>query len=171
VPLLTVEVMSDTAVPGISPAHLEGKGHTMPEPDQLVSYAAPIADGTDGPVVMLNLNKYREVAAYADGRETGGRSGREVYLDYGVVAQQALAAVGAKILWATEATAPLIGCDHDAYDEVLAIWYPSRASFVELTNFPGYQDALVHREAALAWSSLIPCVGSDDATLKTPFDV
>ena len=42
--------MSDTAVPGISPAHLEGKGHTMPEPDQLVSYAAPIADGTDGPV-------------------------------------------------------------------------------------------------------------------------
>jgi uncharacterized protein (DUF1330 family) len=150
---------------------LDGKGHTMPEEAQVAGYAAPIVDGTDGPVVMLNLNKYRERAAYADGRDTGGRSGREVYLDYGVVAQQGLAAVGAKILWATDATAPLIGCEHDAYDEVLAIWYPSRAAFIELTNFPGYQDALVHREAALAWSSLIPCAGSADATLSSPFGV
>jgi uncharacterized protein (DUF1330 family) len=141
----------------------------MPEEAQLAAYVAPLADGTDGPVVMLNLNRYRERAAYADGRDTGGRSGREVYLDYGVVAQQGLAAVGAKILWAADASAPLIGCDHDAYDEVLAIWYPSRAAFVELTNFPGYQEALAHREAALAWSALIPCVGSEDATLSSPF--
>lgn len=165
--------MSTEAAGPVAPSaeFLEGKGHTMPDPEQLEAYAAPIADGTDGPVVMLNLNKYRERAAYADGRDAGGRSGREVYLDYGIVAQQGLAAVGAKILWATEATTPLIGCEHDAYDEVLAIWYPDRAAFVELTNFPGYTDALVHREAALAWSSLIPCAGSDDATLKTPFDV
>ena len=145
--------------------------HNMPDADQIAAYAAPIADGTDGPVVMLNLNKYRTVGEYADGRDVGGRSGREIYAEYGAVAMQGLAAVGAKILWATEATAPLIGCEHDAYDEVLAIWYPSRAAFIDLTNFPGYQDALVHRDAALAWSSLIPCVGSDDATLKTPFDV
>lgn len=145
--------------------------HNMPAPEQLEAYVAPIAAGTDGPVVMLNLNKYREVAEYEDGRDVGGKSGREVYNDYGAVAVQGLAHVGAKILWATEATTPLIGCDHDAYDEVLAIWYPSRAAFVELTNFPGYQDALVHRDAALAWSSLIPCVGSDDAALHSPFDV
>lgn len=165
--------MSTDASDPVAPTaeFLEGKGHTMPEDAQLAAYVSPIADGSDGPVVMLNLNKYRERAAYADGRDTGGRAGREVYLEYGIVAQQALASVGAKILWATDATTPLIGCDHDAYDEVLAIWYPSRASFVQLTEFPGYQDALVHREAALAWSSLIPCVGSDDATLKTPFDV
>ena len=163
--------MSTDAADPVAPTaeHLEGKGHTMPADAQLAAYVAPIGDGTDAPVVMLNLNKYRERAAYADGRDTGGRSGREVYLDYGVVAQQALAAVGAKILWATEASTPLIGCDHDAYDEVLAIWYPSRAAFVELTNFPGYQEALAHREAALAWSSLIPCVGSADATLSSPF--
>ena len=149
--------------------HLEGKGHTMPEDEQMAAYVGPIAKGTDGPVVMLNLNKYREHAAYADGRDAGGRSGREVYADYGVVALQALAHVGAEILWMTDATTPLIGCEHDAYDEVLAVWYPSRASFVELTNFPGYVEATVHREAALAWSSLIPCVGSDDAVLAGPF--
>ena len=162
-------VASESAAP--TEEFLAGKGHTMPEPEQVAAYAGPIGDGTDGPVVMLNLNKYRERAAYADGRDTGGRSGREVYLDYGVVATQALAAVGARILWATDATTPLIGCEHDAYDEVLAIWYPSRASFIELTNYPGYQDALVHREAALAWSSLIPCVGSSEPVLENPFDV
>jgi uncharacterized protein (DUF1330 family) len=164
--------MSPDAVDHVAPAaeFLEGKGHTMPADDQVAAYAAPIVDGADAPVVMLNLNKYRERAAYADGRDAGGRSGREVYLDYGVVAQEALAAVGAKILWAADAAAPLIGCDHDAYDEVLAIWYPNRAAFIELTNYPGYQDALVHREAALAWSSLIPCAGSADATLSNPFD-
>jgi uncharacterized protein (DUF1330 family) len=163
--------MSNTAPGAVAPTaeFLEGKGHTMPADEQVAAYAGPIADGTDAPVVMLNLNKYRDLAAYADGRDTGGRSGREVYLDYGVVAQQGLAAVGAKILWATEAAAPLIGCEHDTYDEVLAIWYPNRAAFIELTSFPGYQDALVHREAALLWSALIPCAGNADATLTTPF--
>lgn len=145
--------------------------HTMPAPEQLEGYAAPIGDGTDGPVVMLNLNKYRPVAEYEDGRDAGGRTGREVYNEYGLVALQALAAVGAKVLWDTPMTAPLIGCEHDTYDEVLAIWYPSRAAFIELTNFPGYQEALAHRSAALAWSSLIPCVGSADATLSAPYEV
>jgi len=143
--------------------------HNMPSDDQVATYAAPIADGTDAPVVMLNLNKYRDQAVYEDGRDAGGRSGREVYLDYGIVAQQGLAAVGAKILWATEMAAPLIGCGHDTYDEVLAIWYPSRAAFIELTQFPGYQDALAHRDAALERSALIPCAGDADATLRSPF--
>ncbi len=163
---------NDASGPGAPTAEvLAGKSHTMPEPSQVAAYAAPIADGTDGPVVMLNLNRYRERAAYADGRDAGGRAGREVYLDYAAVATQALAAVGARILWATEMDAPLVGCDHDTYDEVLAIWYPNRAAFIELTNYPGYQDALVHREAALAWSALIPCVGSAEPVLENPFDV
>ena len=147
------------------------RAHNMPDETQFAAYVAPIADGTDGPVVMLNLNKYRDVGRYEDGRDVGGKTGREIYNEYGAVAVQALAAVGAKILWATEATTPLIGCEHDAYDEVLAIWYPNRAAFIELTNFPGYQDALVHRDAALQWSSLIPCVGSPDATLSAPYQV
>lgn len=143
--------------------------HNMPSDDQVAAYAAPIGTDADGPVVMLNLNKYRDVGVYEDGRDAGGRTGREVYLDYGIVAQQGLAAVGAKILWATEMAAPLIGCDHDTYDEVLAIWYPSRAAFIELTQFPGYQEALAHRDAALERSALIPCVGSPDMTLSSPF--
>lgn len=143
--------------------------HTMPLDDQMAAFVGPLAAGTDGPIVMLNLNRYREVAVYADGRDAGERSGRAVYLDYGVVAQAGLDRVGGKVLWATDSSAPLIGCDHDTFDEVLAVWYPSRQAFIELTSDPAYQEALAHREAALETSALIPCVGEADPVLRTPF--
>ena len=58
---------------------------------------------------------------------------------------------------------------HDTFDEVLAIWYPSRQAFLDLTSDPAYQEALAHREAALETSALIPCVGEADAALRSPF--
>jgi hypothetical protein len=53
----------------------------------------------------------------------------------------------------------LIGCDHDAYDEVLAVWYPNRAAFLEMTGIPWCRDALVHHTAALEHASIIACTG------------
>jgi uncharacterized protein (DUF1330 family) len=144
--------------------------HTFPTDDQLAAYAASIAEHGDGPVVMLNLNKYRDVAVYEDGRDAGGVSGRECYLRYGVVAQEALAALGGRILWLTDATAPVIGCDHEAYDEVLAVWYPSRSTFLKLTDHPGYAEALAHRDAALERAAILPCVAGAEPRLGTPFD-
>jgi uncharacterized protein (DUF1330 family) len=144
--------------------------HTFPTQEQLAAYSAPAGTDEDAPVVMLNLNHYREVAEYEDGRSADGLSGREVYLRYGVVAQQALDAVGGRILWATEATTPLIGCDHDTFHEVLAVWYPNRAAFVALTEYPGYVEALAHRAAALDRAALIPCVAGAEPKLGTPFD-
>ena len=66
---------------------------------------SPAGDG-DGPVVMLNLNRYRERARY-DERRAGRRvrrtsSGREAYLRYGAVASAVLARVGGRILWHTD---------------------------------------------------------------------
>lgn len=142
--------------------------HTFPDDQQLAAFAAA-SQADDGPIVMLNLNRYRDVAVYEDGRDAGGASGREVYLQYGIVAQQALDALGAKVLWMTEATTPVIGCDHDAYDEVLAVWYPSRAAFLSLTDHPGYTEALAHREAALEQAVIIPCPGSAEPALGVSF--
>ena len=57
------------------------------------------------PVVMLNLNRYRERAEY-DGRPArrGVRdvSGREAYMRYGAVAAAVLERVGGRILWHTD---------------------------------------------------------------------
>ena len=144
--------------------------HSFPTDTQQVAFAQAMADG-DGPIVMLNLNRYRDVAVYGDERDAEGASGRDVYLRYGIVAQQGLERVGAKILWATDTYTPLIGCEHDAFDEVLAVWYPSRAAFLDLTSAPDYVAALEHRQAALDWAALVPCHSGAEAALTNPFDV
>jgi uncharacterized protein (DUF1330 family) len=120
------------------------------------------------PVVMLNLNRYRDVADYGDGRDEKV-SGREAYLRYGAVAFAALTSVGAHILWSTDAHDVLIGCDHDRYDEVIAVWYPSRAAFLGLAEYPGYLEALAHRTASLEQATLIACAASPTPVLSTPF--
>ena len=127
--------------------------------------------GDPSPVVMLNLNRYRARAAYPEGWSGADPdvSGREAYLRYGIVAFQAITAVGGAILWSTEAREVVIGCDHEDYDEVVAVWYPSRAAFLSLEKFPGYLEALEHRSAAIERASLIACDASPGPELSTPF--
>ena len=55
------------------------------------------------------------------------------------------------------------------YDEVVAVWYPSRAAFLRLAEHPGYLEALAHRTAALEQATLIECEGSATPELSTPF--
>lgn len=143
--------------------------HVVPDADQMAAFAEAMA-ADDGPIVMLNLNRYRALAAYTDGRDAGGRSGREAYRDYAVVAVRGLAEVGGHPLWMADAAAPLVGCDHDAWDEVLAVWYPNRAAFVALTQIPWYADALVHRDAALERAVLLPCAAGPEPVLSLGLD-
>ncbi len=137
------------------------------DPD-LVRLPAELGSDCTTPVVMLNLNRYRDVADYGDGRDEQV-SGRDAYLRYGVVAFAAIASVGGRILWSTDAQEIVIGCEHDRYDEVVAVWYPSRAAFLALAEHPGYVDALAHRTAALEQATLLACAGSATPELSTPF--
>ena len=101
---------------------------------------AVAADERDGPVVMLNLNRYRD---------------RDEYLKYGMVALQAVEAVGGRILWQSEVEQVVIGDDGDTYDEAIAVWYPSRAAFLSLRAYPGYLEATAHRRASLDHATLL----------------
>jgi hypothetical protein len=140
--------------------------HVSPEPDRL----ATLLDADDGaPVVMLNLNRYRDRAQYPTGTPDSDVSGRDAYLRYGLVARDAIAAVGGRILWATNVDGLVIGCAHDRYDEVVAVWYPSRRAFLGLADHPGYLEAHVHRDAALEQATLIPCAASAEPVLVNPF--
>lgn len=143
--------------------------HVTPDPVHILQ---AFEGAPDTPVVMLNLNRYRDVAAYEPDHPNASRglSGREAYLHYGVVAQAAIAHVGGRILWAGEVGEVVIGCDHDAYDEVVAVWYPSRAAFLALPTYPGYDDAHVHREAAVAQATLLAVAGEADPVLRNPFE-
>ena len=144
--------------------------HVSPVDERLDAVAAhPHAD--DQPVVMLNLNRYHERAQYPAGT-TGvdtDVSGREAYLRYGVVAYAAIQSVGGEILWATDAAETVIGCDHDSYDEVVVVWYPSRNAFLGLAAFPGYMEAHAHREAAIEQATLIATRGEATPVLTQPF--
>ena len=142
--------------------------HVTPTDERLADVAATGADD-DSPVVMLNLNRYHDRAHYPEGTPDADVSGREAYLRYGVVAYQAIQSVGGDILWATEAAETVIGCDHDVYDEVVAVWYPSRTAFLALAEYPGYMEAHVHREAALEQAALIATRGEAEPRLAQPF--
>jgi uncharacterized protein (DUF1330 family) len=124
----------------------------------------------DGPFVALNLNRYRERADYPADSCDANVSGREAYFRYGVVAFAAIRSVGGKILWSADAREIAIGCDHDRYDEVVAVWYPSRAAFLALDRHPGYREALeLHRRAAIEQACLLFFEAGPEPKLDSPF--
>jgi uncharacterized protein (DUF1330 family) len=142
-----------------------------PDQQQLAEIVASAGGADDGPVVMLNLHRYREHAAY-EGEPPGGGdpevSGHEAYGRYAQVALAVLQRLGGKVLWYTQADQTVIGDETDLYDEVIAVWYPSRADFVALATDPEIVTALAHRAAGLERAALISCESGPDPVLSTP---
>ena len=114
------------------------------EPDEgQIAEIRGIAEGDeDGPLVMLNLNRYRD---------------RDAYERYAVVALGVLDKVGGRILWHGDALSTVVGGDAEAYDEVIAVWYPSAKAFLALAMDPDTLAAREHRLAGLERATLIRC--------------
>jgi len=131
-----------------------------PRQDQLAAAAAIAGTDADGPLVMLNLNLYRERARYTSDPPGGGSpdvTGREAYERYGEVALEVLTRLGGEIRWHTTAKMTVIGDDSDIYDEVIAVRYPSAKAFLELALHPEIGAALAHRDAGLERAALLWC--------------
>jgi uncharacterized protein (DUF1330 family) len=140
-----------------------------PTQQQLSELAARAGTDADGPVVMLNLNRYRERARYEDAGtpETAPDvSGHEAYLRYGIIASGVLERVGARILWHTTSERTVIGDASDRYDEVIAVWYPTLAAFVKLVTDPDLIAVRHHRVAALERAALICCEAGAEPVLE-----
>jgi uncharacterized protein (DUF1330 family) len=105
----------------------------------------------DGPVVMLNLLKFKART------DDGGSSGSDEYRKYGDAAVEMIEARGGKVVWAGRAEQVLIGDPAEAWDTVLLVQYPSRAAFVEMVSTPEYDKAHEHREAGLERTIVIAC--------------
>jgi uncharacterized protein (DUF1330 family) len=121
-----------------------------PTPAQFERLAA---SPEEGPVVMINLLRFKAVADGIDAAD--GISGAEAYARYGAAAQRFLDAVGGKLLLAVAATESVIGPEEGEWDLVLAVRYPSRQAFLQMVSDPGYLAIHAHRAAALADSRLI----------------
>ncbi|WLQ12928.1 DUF1330 domain-containing protein [Hahella aquimaris] len=107
----------------------------------------------DQPVVMLNLLKFHDIAAYADASVRC--SGREAYATYSQTALQTVREVGGELLWMGRAQASVIAPAGEKWDEVLLVRYPSIQAFHRMLSMPDYQACVIHRTAALADSRLI----------------
>lgn len=146
----------------------------IPTEEQFTELAAIAGTDADGPKVMLNLNRYRERAAYEgdapDGSDTDV-SGREAYLRYGVVAAKVLSKLGGRILWEAESDHLVVGDSEDRINEVLAVWYPSVAAFISLATDPELLAAHPHRAAGLESAVLLCCESGAEPVLEAHLPV
>lgn len=85
--------------------------------------------GNDGPVLMLNLNRYSAEAAFPHG---------EIYKSYMSFVEKFVSGVGAKILWRHSVLGHPAG--DQKLDEVLAAWYPTHQAFLDLFTAPGAEE-------------------------------
>ena len=121
-------------------------------------------EGPDGPVVMVNLLKFRARAQYdADVPEAGENlTGREAYRRYGQIAFVQVSKVGGNVVWGGKQRFVAIGGDDQDWDEVVCVRYPSRAAFLTMAADPDYLKGIYHRDAGLERTVLLCC----DAEMK-----
>jgi uncharacterized protein (DUF1330 family) len=105
--------------------------------------------GPPGPIVMVNLLKFNEHAAYADKRETT-LSGRAAYAVYGAAVVPMIHGVGGRLLLSADVTFLMLGQVDPLWDQVALAEYPDRAALVRMAMSPEYQLIAVHRAAGLA---------------------
>lgn len=126
-----------------------GMGYIDPEREQFeVFKALP----RDEPVTMLNLVRFRDNAAYDDGRML---TGAEAYAVYGRESAPVFRRVGGEILWRGQPQMTLIGPAKEYWDIAFLARYPTAAAFLEMITDPAYRDAVRHRQAAVLDSRLI----------------
>jgi len=130
--------------------------HVYPSGEQL---RALLEDRSPGPIVMLNLLKFRERAAYPDGRDGG--SGRDAYMRYASAMRRIVEAAGGRFLFSADVRSVVIGEVGEPWDVVGIVEYPSRAVFHQLATSSEVQEIGVHREAGLAGQLLILTLAQD----------
>jgi uncharacterized protein (DUF1330 family) len=108
-----------------------------------------------GPVVMLNMLRFREQAEYPAGSGHTPCSGREAYRRYTKEAAKHFEPLGGKLVWLGQVDRVIIGPEQELWDDVFLAQYPSRRAFVQMVTNPNYLAITTHRDAALADSRLI----------------
>ncbi len=111
----------------------------------------------DEPIHMLNLLRYRELAAYPEGHEHHGKgwTGRRAYEEYGKTSGPTFRRTGGKIVWRGAFQTMVTGPDDMRWDDGFVAQYPNSGAFFQMLKDPDYQRAVANRTAALADSRLM----------------
>ena len=115
-------------------------------PERIAAMQEP---GPKGPIVMINLLKFRDKAVYPDGRDAQ-LSGREAYMRYAVAVTELLPKFGGRALFGGDVTFLALGQVEELWDEVALAEYPNRAALWAMSTSPEWREIAVHRQAGLA---------------------
>ena len=113
----------------------------------------------DKPIMMLNLLRFREKAAYEDGQEA---TGAEAYAAYSRESGPIFRRVGGEIIWRGKPELMIIGPKDKCWDMIFVARYPTAGAFLEMVTDPDYRIAVKHRQAAVKDSRLIRTAESDE---------
>jgi uncharacterized protein (DUF1330 family) len=111
--------------------------------------------GEAGPVVMLNLLRFRESAL----EPAEGMTGVEAYGKYSLKVAPILERTGGRVLTAARCEESVIGPAEPEWHLVIVVEYPSVSAFLEMIGLPDYLDAHRYRLAGVADSRLVASTG------------
>lgn len=117
----------------------------------------------DGPVYMVNLMKYHEVAQYEDEGEAA-RSGREADDEYAPT--EILRDIGARIVFVADVIGQPLG--EPKWDRIGIVRYPTRRSFMEMQRRGDFKQKHVHKEAGMAQTIVMSCLPLAVPSLPEP---
>ena len=122
---------------------VENKVH--PSKEQMEGFLEP---GQEGPIYMVNLLKFRESAAYEDGRDSD-LTGAQAYAIYGRAVAELVRDLGGTMVFSGTVSRLMLGEVEDLWDQVAIVMYPSRAAMLDMVVSAAYGDIAVHRDAGL----------------------
>jgi uncharacterized protein (DUF1330 family) len=97
---------------------------------------ALLADPAPGPVVMVNLLRFRA-------------GGEAAYRRYATAMRKIVEGRGGRFLWSGRVTAQTVGSGGEGFEIVGLVEYPSRKAFVEIATSPEVAEIGVHRTEGL----------------------
>lgn len=103
-----------------------------------------------GPMVMINLLKFKDQADYPADSGFGACTGAEAYARYGAGVVACLQAVGGRPVYAGAVTGIILGEVEELWDMVALAEYPSPAAMMQMVQMPEYKAIEIHRTAGLA---------------------
>ena len=87
-----------------------------------------------GPIVMVNLMRFRERSLDGDG------TGWDAYLRYSALTVPMIKARGGTLLWTGDAKAVALGVEEgNRWDYLALVYYPSVAAFIDMMTSADYE--------------------------------
>jgi hypothetical protein len=117
----------------------------MPQPDQAKAF---FFGDDNGPMVMVNLLKFKDKAEYPDGSNPE-MTGKQAYAVYGAAVMKCLELVGGKGIFSADVSGLILGEVEELWDMVALAYYPSPQAMMQMVGLPEYQGIEIHRFAGL----------------------